>query len=348
MQYETEIKMGEKEAIDEAAQLIKRGELVAFPTETVYGLGANALDADAVRKIFDAKERPADNPLIIHVSEISQVESVVKNVTADAKKLMEAFWPGALSLVMKKKRCVPSEVSAGLKTVAVRMPDNETAQELISAAGVPIAAPSANISGLPSPTRAEHVMADMSGKIALIIDGGACKYGVESTVVDVSDEKAGPVLLRPGAVTREMIVSVCGRCAVSAGITRELESGEEARSPGMRHRHYSPTNSRVLVIEGEEERLANYLRGFAMTHAHKCAVLALDSLAEKLWGIEGLTVISMDGAEEYAAGLFDTLRNLDSQRYDVVLCQAVGEDGIGLALMNRLIRAASFQKERII
>jgi L-threonylcarbamoyladenylate synthase len=346
--YNTQIRRDNDQAIAEAAKLLIDGQLVAFPTETVYGLGANALDVSAVKKIFKAKGRPGDNPLIVHVAEVSQAEAVAKNLTQDCRKLMAAFWPGALSLVVKKAGCVPGEVSAGLDTVAVRMPDNDIALKLIEAAGVPIAAPSANISGLPSPTRAEHVFADMKGKIPMIIDGGPCRYGVESTVVDVSDEAQGPVVLRPGAVTREMIEGICGRCSVSDGVTRQLESGEEARSPGMKHRHYSPEKGRVLVLDGDEDRLADYLKGFAMTHAHRCAVLALGSLAAKLTDVQGMTVCDMGDISSYAAGLFDRLRALDDENYDIMICQAVSEDGLGLALMNRLLRASGFQRERII
>ncbi|MGI5899671.1 MAG: L-threonylcarbamoyladenylate synthase [Christensenellales bacterium] len=347
-EYKTLVRRDYELAIPEAAQLLIDGELVAFPTETVYGLGANALDPVAVKKIFKAKGRPGDNPLIVHVAEIAQAEAVSKELSQDCRKLMAAFWPGALSLVVKKADCLPGEVSAGLKTVAIRMPDNDIALSLIRAAKLPIAAPSANLSGLPSPTRAEHVLADMNGRIPVIIDGGPCRYGVESTVVDVSDEAQGPVILRPGAVTKEMIEQVCGRCSVSEGVTRQLENDEEARSPGMKHRHYSPKNGRVLVLEGDEGRLADYLKGFAMTHAHRCAVLALAPLAERLSDIKGMTVCDMGDTASYAAGLFDKLRRLDDDDYDIMICQAVPEEGLGLALMNRLLRASGFQRERII
>ncbi len=347
MQYNTEIRRDYEQAISDAAQILISGQLVAFPTETVYGLGANALDFAAVKKIFEAKGRPGDNPLIVHVAEISQAEAVAESLTEDCRKLMSAFWPGAISLVVKKSACVPDEVSAGLDTVAIRMPDNDIALKLINAAGVPIAAPSANLSGLPSPTRAEHVLADMSGKIAMIIDGGPCRYGVESTVVDVTNQAQGPVILRPGAVTREMIEKICRRCAVSEGVTRQLEGEEEARSPGMKHRHYSPQKGRVLVLEGDESRLADYLRGFAMTHAHRSAVLALSTLAARLSDAQGMTVCDMGDLGSYAAGLFDRLRRLDDENYDIMICQAVPEEGLGLALMNRLLRASGFQRERI-
>ncbi|MBR0026377.1 MAG: threonylcarbamoyl-AMP synthase, partial [Clostridia bacterium] len=231
---------------------IREGELVAFPTETVYGLGANGLDGDAVRRIFEAKGRPSDNPLILHVAKKSDVKDLWDQVTPMARQLMDAFWPGPLTLIYFKSDLVPDEVTAGLDTVAIRMPEHKTALSLIRSAGVPIAAPSANRSGRPSPTTAEHVLADMDGRIPLILDGGPCRVGVESTVLSITGT---PTILRPGGITLSMLQACIGHVEVADAVLHPLGDGEEALSPGMKYRHYAP-DAEVLVVTGEAKKAA--------------------------------------------------------------------------------------------
>lgn len=233
--------------------ILRAGGLVAFPTETVYGLGANGLDGDAVRRIFEAKGRPGDNPLILHVAKKNDVKQLWTRIPDAARTLMDAFWPGPLTLIFNRSSAVPDEVTAGLETVAVRMPDNKTALALIREAGVPVAAPSANTSGKPSPTMAEHVRHDMEGKIDLIIDGGPCRFGVESTVLSLVGK---PTILRPGAVTKEMLEAVAGPVALAPSILAPLKAGETAASPGMKYRHYAP-DAEVLVAEGAPRQAAS-------------------------------------------------------------------------------------------
>ena len=227
-----------EDSIALGAKLIREGELVGFPTETVYGLGANALDAEAVVKIFEAKGRPQDNPLITHVSCVEEIPPLVRAIPAAAKKLMEAFWPGPMTLILPKADCIPNAVSAGLDTVGIRLPSNADARALIRAAGRPIAAPSANRSGRPSPTTALHVLEDMDGRIPLILDGGACQVGVESSVIDATGDV--PVILRPGGITPEMVERVLGHVRVDEHVMSPLREGDVARSPGMKYKHYAP------------------------------------------------------------------------------------------------------------
>ncbi len=238
------------------AELIRNGELVAFPTETVYGLGANGMDGEAVNRIFEAKGRPNDNPLILHIAKKSDVKLLWAHVPKLANTLMDTFWPGPLTLIFKKADEVPYEVTAGLETVAVRMPSDETARLLIQKSGVPIAAPSANRSGRPSPTTAEHVLADMDGRIPLILDGGPCRYGVESTVLSLVGE---PTILRPGAVTREMLEAVIGPVRLAPSILNPLGEREVAASPGMKYKHYAP-DAEVHVVEGDPKPAAKRIR----------------------------------------------------------------------------------------
>ncbi len=242
------------ETLERAGELIREGHLVAFPTETVYGLGANALDADAVRRIFEAKGRPGDNPLIVHISALSQLPALIAGAPSPAARaLMDAYWPGPMTLIFPKSDAVPEAVTAGLGTVAVRFPAHPAARALIDAAGVPIAAPSANRSGRPSPTSARHVLEDMDGRVPLILDGGDCEVGLESTVIDLSGET--PRVLRPGGVTPEMIVAACGSAGVDPAVMRPLGENEVARSPGMKYRHYAPVGA-LTVVKGEDVAVA--------------------------------------------------------------------------------------------
>ncbi len=325
-----------------AAQLLADGQLVAFPTETVYGLGANAFDKNAVLGIFAAKRRPNDNPLIVHIHDRRELDSICE-VTPDAIRLMDAFWPGPLTIILPRKDAVPREVSAGLDTVAVRMPSHPVAAALLKACGLPIAAPSANRSGKPSPTTAQHVMDDMDGRIPLILDGGACDVGLESTVISLVGER--PCILRPGGVTKDMLEGVIGPVDVAGSVLRPLEKGEKALSPGMMYKHYSP-DGQVTLIEGNE---ADVLRAMQLLHAHaeseghRACVMCFTEHVAALQACSPHDIGHRDEPAEVAHRLFDTLRRLDDERMDVIFSEVVPPEGVGLAVMNRLGRAAAFR-----
>jgi L-threonylcarbamoyladenylate synthase len=319
----------QQEAIDLAASIIRDGGLVAFPTETVYGLGADAMNERAIQKLFQAKGRPADNPLIVHVSDRAMLDSVATGLTPQGERLIERFWPGPLTLVLNRQPEVATSVSAGLPSVAVRMPANKIALELIIAARTPIAAPSANASGRPSPTTAAHVLEDLGGRIDLILDGGATSIGIESTVLDLTTEP--PMILRPGAITREMLIEIIGR-------VDQATSGKELRrSPGTRHRHYSP-RARVLLIDHRSpESIESICR---------------ERLEEGAVGFIGHTRVAIDdelffdieigsSADDYARAIYSALRELDQKGARAIVVEGIREDGKGAAVMDRLRRAAS-------
>ena len=341
----TKVKPVSPEAIEEAAQLIRAGELVGMPTETVYGLGANALDENAVRKIFEAKGRPGDNPLIVHVSSVEEIPALVREIPAAARKLMDAFWPGPMTLILPKADCIPSAVSAGLDTVGIRLPASEAARALIAAAGRPIAAPSANRSGKPSPTTAQHVFEDMDGRIPMILDGGACEVGVESSVIDATGEV--PIILRPGGITPEMVQEVIGRVSVDEHVMSPLSEGDIVRSPGMKYKHYAP-KAKTVIFDGAPENViaAICARYDALIAAgEKPAILGFD---EHDFGERTrISLGSVKRPNEAAARLFGALRELDERGETVALCEAVEATGIGLAVMNRMGRAAGFDIERV-
>lgn len=327
-------------SLSRAASLLRAGEVVAFPTETVYGLGADALNPQAAAKIFAAKDRPADNPLIAHIADKDALDELVQRVDPQAQALMDAFWPGPLTLIFPRTTVVPDIISAGLDTVAVRMPAHPAAQALIRETGRPIAAPSANRSGRPSPTTAQHVLADMDGRIPLILDGGACGFGVESTVLDLTGNV--PTILRPGGVTYEMIQVVAPDVRVDDAVLQPLVEGAQARSPGMKHRHYAP-RARVVVVRGGKEAVAGKTRDMyddATLMGRKTAILCAKDMASQYDG--RYTHVLGHGATAMAAGLYDALRALDDENMDLILAQATETDGMGLALMNRLLRAADF------
>ncbi len=323
------------------AELIRKGELVAFPTETVYGLGANGLDGAAVTRIFEAKGRPADNPLIEHVSKKSDVRALWMRVPRLAQTLMDAFWPGPLTLIAQKSDLVPMEATAGLDTVAVRMPRDRTARMLIAKSGVPIAAPSANRSGRPSPTTARHVLEDMDGRIPLILDGGPCQYGVESTVLSLCGE---PTILRPGAVTLEMLEAVVGEVRVSESVLRPMKEGEVAASPGMKYRHYAP-KAQVIVVNGPPEQAArriNALYREAEAEGIECEIAATEQTKNFYRGKKYVILGDRNQPETLCAGLFAALREMDG-RADRIFAEGIPPEQEGLAYMNRLLRAAGFQ-----
>ena len=327
-----------KEIMEKAAGILKKGGLVAFPTETVYGLGANGLDAAACKKIYEAKGRPSDNPLILHIGDISQLDIIVKSVPEKAKMIMDKFWPGPVTLVFEKKDIVPDSVSGGLKTVAVRFPSNKLARELINTFGLPVAAPSANTSGKPSPTKAEHVLNDMNGKIDMIIDGGSCDVGLESTILDVSTETAS--LLRPGAITKEMIEAVIGEISVDPAVYKQLSKGEKPKAPGMKYKHYSP-DADVSLVTGDEERVIEKINSLVKEdkkNGLKTGVMC----REKNKNSYNADVVLSVGENIETAGtrLFDLLREFDALDVKKAYSETFDETGEGMAVMNRLKKAA--------
>ena len=331
-----QIKDESDKSIDEVGELLRSGALAAIPTETVYGLAANALDPQAVSRIFEAKGRPQDNPLIVHISSFDEIYPLVKEVPDSAKALADKFWPGPLTIILKKTELVPSVVSAGLDTVAVRMPSHPIARAIIRAAGVPLAAPSANSSGLPSPTRASHVIDDMDGKIEAIVDSGACGVGVESTVVSLAVNP--PRLLRPGGITHAQLESVLGRVDIDDAVTNELEKGAVAASPGMKYKHYSP-KAQVYIVKGS-------FRSFRFFTDYTCKdsdiALCFDG-EEKLLNVRTFGYGGKDKPQEQAYNLFDLLRKADKLKAQRVFVRCPDSDGVGLAVYNRLIRAAAFK-----
>lgn len=324
------------------AAILREGGLVAFPTETVYGLGANALNEEAVRAIFAAKGRPADNPLIVHIHDRSQLAEIC-DLPEGAERLMDAFWPGPLTLLMPRRPAIPPVVTAGLDTVAVRMPSHPVALSLLKACGLPIAAPSANRSGKPSPTQASHVLEDMEGRIPLILDGGPCEVGVESTVLDLCHGR--PCVLRPGGVTREMLESVLGPVDIAGSVLRPLQEGEVARSPGMRYRHYAP-EGQVWLVTGSEADTARAIRKLfteAESQGRRACVMCFSEHMEALAGCRPHDIGSRLHPSETAQCLFDTLRRLDAEGMELVFSEVMPPEGVGLAVMNRLGRAAAFR-----
>ncbi len=325
--------------MEKAAQIIKSGGLVAMPTETVYGLAANALDGKAVAKIFKAKGRPMDNPLIVHISDISQIYPLVSEFPEKAKVLAEKFWPGPLTVILPKSKIIPDEVSAGLDTVAVRFPSNKTAQKLISLS-MPLAAPSANLSGSPSPTNARHVYDDMNGRIDAIIDGGECEVGVESTVITLATDI--PRLLRPGGITVEQLRDAIGEVIIDDAVLNPLKSGEKAASPGMKYKHYAP-KAHIILLEGSDENFIKYV------NEHKSdgtAALCYDEDIEKL-EVPNIPIGHADDYEMQSHKLFSSLRNADEQGFKTVYAHCPKTEGMGLAVYNRIIRAAGFEVKEI-
>lgn len=331
---------GLERLLEPAAKALRAGETVAFPTETVYGIGANALDAEAVKKIFKAKGRPSDNPLIVHIVENHELEPLVSHVTDHAKKLMDAFWPGALTIILPKSNLVPDAVTVGLQTVAVRMPSHPVARKLIAMAGCPVAAPSANLSGKPSPTCGEDVVTDLNGRVAVIVYGEDAAIGLESTVVDLTGDE--PVVLRPGGVTLEDIKRVVGCGRYDEKLNKQLTKDEQPRSPGMKYTHYSP-EADVTIFAGALENVGAEIQKRvqeAIKVGKRPGVMTVDELGMTFEGAVVLSLGSLERPEEGANLLFKTLRDFDRLGADVVFAVAFEEKGIGKAIMNRLIKAA--------
>ena len=322
-----------KNEIDIAADIIKKGGIVAMPTETVYGLAADALNGEAVAKIFKAKGRPMDNPLIVHIADIKQIDMLVAAFPDKAKKLAEKFWPGPLTIVLPKSDIIPDEVSAGLSTVAIRFPSHPVAHELIAKSS-PIAAPSANLSGSPSPTTVRHVLADMDGRIDAIIDGGDCEVGVESTVITLAEDV--PTLLRPGGVTLEQLRAEIGEVKVHPAVLKSLGKGMKASSPGMKYKHYSP-KAEVILLKGSEQGFCEYIKA---NSDDKTAVLCYEE--EKDSFKNHIVLGKRDDEAAHAHRLFTCLREADEDGYTRVYAHCPREEGIGLAVYNRILRAAAF------
>lgn len=319
----------DEKGIKPAARLIASGSVVAFPTETVYGLGANALDPSAIAKIYAAKGRPSDNPLIVHIASKKDVTKLAASVPPSAKKLMDKFWPGPLTIILKKKPVVPLVTTGGLDSVAIRMPSNKIALALIKESRVPIAAPSANLSGKPSPTTAEHVISDMDGRIPMIISGGHCTIGLESTVIDMSS--GTPMLLRPGKISLEELRETIGEVHVSPIVYASKRKLNKVRSPGMKYRHYSP-NATVIVVIGTKKKVASKIG--SLIKDKKALVVSFHKY-------DSYSNFICSDASEMARVIFDKFREADSANIPYVIVEGVSNRGIGLALMNRIKKAAT-------
>lgn len=337
---ETKILEPTLENIKLAAEVIKKGGLVAFPTETVYGLGANALDEVAVKKVYEAKGRPSDNPMIVHIARASDIGQLTRMLSPDIVNLIDNFWPGPLTMIVKSKDTVPKVTRGGLPTVGVRLPDNEIARKLIEYSGLPIAAPSANISGRPSPTRVEDVIEDLDGKVDIILKGDDCRVGIESTVLDVSGDKL--MILRPGLITADQLEAAVGKEVVydpTLNIDpREMEAkGEEElipKAPGMKYKHYAP-KADMLIVEGQRDKVKN-------------EVLRLKALNEGLGNKVGVLLFEEQQFIQAAHDFFAKLRDLDHQGVDMIIAGALTDvDGVGFAVMNRMLKSAGYNIVRV-
>lgn len=328
--------------MEEAAQIIRSGGLVAFPTETVYGLGADALNAEASGKIYAAKGRPSDNPLIVHVAEFSDMERIAKVMPETAKKLADAFWPGPLTMIVEKNERVPYETTGGMDTVAIRMPSHPVALELIRRSGGYIAAPSANTSGKPSPTQAEHVALDMDGRIPMILDGGPVGIGIESTIVDLTEEI--PMVLRPGYITLKMLEEVIGKVTMDPGII-ESDSMQKPKAPGMKYKHYAP-KADLILVDGEESKVIakiNALTEEAAAAGKKVGIIGTDETIGEYRIGQAVSIGARSDEEAIARHLYSILREFDDMDVDIIYSESFATPRIGQAIMNRLLKAAGHQ-----
>ena len=339
----------DKEKMQEAAELIRAGELVAFPTETVYGLGADALRPEASKKIYEAKGRPSDNPLIVHICKFEELERIAKEVPKQAKILADTFWPGPLTMVVWKNESVPYATTGGMDTVAVRMPNHPAALSLIEESGCLIAAPSANTSGKPSPTEAAHVALDMDGRIPMILDGGPVGIGIESTIVDLTEEK--PMILRPGYITKQMLEEALGEEVLidpgilAADTTDPSEVGQKPKAPGMRYKHYAP-KADLILVEGDTDKVVEKINELART-AHKAGkrvgVIATDETESRYQADVVFSIGARADEDAIAQHLYKILRDFDEQQVDAIYSESFATPRIGQAIMNRLLKAAGYQ-----
>ena len=328
--------------IKAAGEIIRQGGLVAFPTETVYGLGADACNADASRKIYEAKGRPSDNPLIVHIARFFDLEKIVKSVPPKAKLLSDAFWPGPLTIIVEKNDRIPYETTGGMDTVAVRMPDHPAALALIREGGGYIAAPSANTSGRPSPTLAEHVAEDLGGKIPMILDGGPVGIGIESTIVDLTEEI--PMILRPGYITRDMLEKVIGEVRVDPGIIAS-DSARKPKAPGMKYKHYAP-RADLILVDGEEARVVEKMKELAaaaISEGKKVGIICTDETRSSYQAGQVISIGARSDEDAIAQHLYKILREFDDMDVDVIYSESFSTPRIGQAIMNRLLKAAGHQ-----
>lgn len=329
----------DKIEIKKQAEILKKGDTVIFPTETVYGLGANALDEKAVSKIYEAKGRPSDNPLIVHIYDKHQVEELAKDISPKAHVVMDRFWPGPITIILNKKDIVPSRTSGGLDTVAIRMPSNPIAKELLKETNLPIAAPSANISGRPSPTKANHVYEEMNNRVDGIILGGDCTFGLESTVLDLTNDI--PTILRPGSVTKEDLESVIGQVNIDPALENK-EDNIKAKAPGMKYKHYSP-NADVFIVSGGEKEVAEKINALVSENDKNNIKSVILCIEEHKNLYKGDTIILGRDLQEVGSNLFDSLIMADKKGYDVVYTEAFENKGVGRAIMNRLLKSAGYK-----
>ena len=333
------------EKIRTAGAIIRAGGLVAFPTETVYGLGADALNACAARKIYEAKGRPSDNPLIVHIARFSDLERLSAALPSSAKRLSEAFWPGPLTIIVQKNEIVPYETTGGMDTVAVRMPNHPVALALIRESGGFVAAPSANSSGRPSPTLAGHVADDLDGRISMILDGGQVGIGIESTIIDLTEEI--PTILRPGYITREMLQEVIGEVRIDPGILAS-DCTKKPKAPGMKYKHYAP-RAELILVEGEEERVVskiNELSGQAFCDGKRVGVIGTDETCARYQAHVVISIGVRSDEEAIARRLYKVLREFDEMDIDIIYSESFATPNIGQAIMNRLLKAAGYQLDR--
>ena len=345
--YEDEIKPDRAdEAIIQAGEILKKGGLVAFPTETVYGLGANALSAEAAAKIYAAKGRPSDNPLIVHICCFEDIHAIVANVPRQARLLADAFWPGPLTMILQKSKIVPYETTGGMDTVAVRMPANRIALALIREGGGYIAAPSANTSGRPSPTEADHVYEDLNGKIPLILDGGEVGIGIESTIIDLTEQV--PTILRPGFITQKMLSDVIGEVQTDPGMLAQ-DAKIKPKAPGMKYRHYAP-RAEMILVEGTQEQVVKKISQLAeeMTAAgRQVGIIGTKETAGQYKQGVVFSIGSRQEEEEIAHNLYRILRSLDASGVDIIYAESFETPQIGQAIRNRLLKAAGHQVMKV-
>ncbi|MGP1556173.1 L-threonylcarbamoyladenylate synthase [Peptostreptococcus stomatis] len=337
---EIDVNKPDKDLIAVFASMLASGKTVIFPTETVYGLGANALDEEAAAKIYQAKGRPSDNPLLVHVADKEDVYDLVENIDNRAKLLMDRFWPGPLTIVFKKKDIIPDRTSGGLDTVAIRMPSDQVARDLIRQAGVPIAAPSANISGKPSPTKPEHIIRDMDGRVDGILVGGSCNYGVESTIVDLSGDVA--MVLRPGSITLEMLGEVLGQVNLDPSL-KNKDDNIRAKAPGMKYKHYSPQAQVYIVRAGDQEDFARRVDELCLDNAKKGLKTGVLTRSSDQHPYQAQVFDLGESDAEVAKNLFDSLISLDRESIDIAYVPYFEEKGLGVAIMNRLKKAAGYR-----
>ena len=332
----------DKALVKEAGEVIKRGGLVAFPTETVYGLGANALDSEAVKKIFIAKGRPQDNPLIVHISKLEEIYPLVTQIPDIANKLFESFWPGPMTVILKKSSLIPLVTTSGLDCVGIRLPSNIIARKLIQASGVPIAAPSANLSGKPSPTYVQRCIEDLNGKIDYILGGKNCTIGLESTVIDCTVKP--PCILRPGAITLEMFKKIDEDIYIDPAVMEKPDENMKPKAPGMKYRHYAP-KAPVKIIIGDLQKTVAKINEIVQHYIYENKVVGIMATDETIQSYKHGVILSLGSRNDMlsiASNLFETLRSFDDRNVDVILSEGFEEVGLGVAVMNRLKKSSGF------